>query len=411
VVRRQLRNLSTNQLEPGEAALADPSMCLSRFSPARWESFKRDIAWFRSRMGVERWSSAQLDHGYNPTPVWTMVGTALTNLGPASDGTILVLALIDSVLLAALWAAAAWGFGWRPACIACVFWGTNFGSDFGWVGGSFLRMDWLFLTVLAVALLRKRWPVAAGFALAWAALIRIFPGFLFVGPLLRIVIASVRQRRIVLSHEDRRFLAGVVLGVVVLGSVSALGTSERTLSLDAWPRFVANSRKHLRSLSLNNTGLTTVLSFVRDEPLTVRPGEDVPRIWWEPHRKAVEKRRPIFVILVAAFIVLLARAVDGRKAWVAAVLSVGIIPFATTLSCYYSAVLLVCGFLWPRKDVAGVALCLLGALSGVFALTARWSYENYVLFSLASLVAVTAITAAMAWRARRAPERASLGSS
>lgn len=408
VARRGFRNLWTNEIESGEVALADSAGCLARFSPPRWESFKHDIAWFRNRIGAERWRGAQLDHGYNPTPVWTMVGTAFSNLGPASDARILLLALIDPVLLLALWGAAVWAFGWRPACVACVFWGTSFGSDFGWTGGTFLRMDWLFLTVLGVALLRKRWPAAAGFALAWATLLRVFPGFLFAGPALGIAVASVRQRRFVFPREDRRLLAGAALAVLVLGSLSTLGTSERTLSLDAWSGFVANSRKHLESLSVNNIGLKTVVSFVHDEPLTVMPGEYMPGKWWEPHRQAIERRRPLFVLLIACFIALLARAAAGRRAWVSTVLSVGLIPVAATLSCYYGAVLLLYGFLWPRKQIAGVSICALSALSGVFALTARWVYENYVLYSLATIVVVTAITAAMACRTRRAPERTRL---
>jgi len=43
----------------------------------RWDSFKRDVAYFRNAHGVKRWEEAQTDHGYNATPVWNILGTIL----------------------------------------------------------------------------------------------------------------------------------------------------------------------------------------------------------------------------------------------------------------------------------------------------------------------------------------------
>src|SRR5207247_5105817 len=43
---------------------------------------------------------------------------------------------------------------------------------------------WLFYTVAVVCLLRKGKPFMAGVAMAYAALLRLFPGLLLLGPLL-----------------------------------------------------------------------------------------------------------------------------------------------------------------------------------------------------------------------------------
>src|SRR5262245_31595611 len=65
MAREWIRDLSTNQLRPVQAIVSEPAACTSHFTAARWEMFKRDVAWFRSRRTPEQWNIALVDHGFN----------------------------------------------------------------------------------------------------------------------------------------------------------------------------------------------------------------------------------------------------------------------------------------------------------------------------------------------------------
>src|SRR5262249_60122826 len=85
------------------------------------------------------------------------------------------LARLDNVLVALMFGALWWAFGWRVFAVAAVFWGCNAPGDDYFVSGAFLRQDWLLFFVLAACLARKRWFVAAGASLVYAGLLRVFP--------------------------------------------------------------------------------------------------------------------------------------------------------------------------------------------------------------------------------------------
>jgi hypothetical protein len=74
------------------------------FTPERWEDWKRDVQMFRAALGPQ-FKSLYIDHGFNPTPLWPLVGGTLANLVPAGNRQgLLVLSLIDPLLLLAAFA-------------------------------------------------------------------------------------------------------------------------------------------------------------------------------------------------------------------------------------------------------------------------------------------------------------------
>ena len=106
VRQRRIRDMRSNRLVSTAAVLADPDDCKSRFTPARWDAFKRDVAWFRAAMPPPRWERTFVDHGYNAPPAWGILGSTLSKMVVATDTTIVGLALIDPLLLlvmALLW--------------------------------------------------------------------------------------------------------------------------------------------------------------------------------------------------------------------------------------------------------------------------------------------------------------------
>jgi hypothetical protein len=181
---RKVMNLRTNMMEGTQEILAHPEHCKGHFTPERWAAFKHDVGHFRNKHDVKRWEEAQTDHGFNGSPVWNIVGTTLANSAPASDSQIDFLTKIDPLFIFGLTFMSWWAFGWRTTCVALAVFATNFPSRFYWTGGAFLRWDWLFYFVGGICLVKKDRPLLGGFFLGYSTLLRIFPIFTFIGPII-----------------------------------------------------------------------------------------------------------------------------------------------------------------------------------------------------------------------------------
>jgi hypothetical protein len=415
VAARWARDLGTNRLVPAAELLRDPALCKARFTPERWRSFRRDVAFFRNRLPVERWQRTQVDHGYNATPAWGLLGGLLAQGGPATERRILLLQLLDPLLLAGTGVAIARAFGWRTLCVAVLYFGTNHPAQYGWVGGSYLRQLELAALLLGICCLRRARPGTAGALLAAAALVRVFPAVAFAGVALRALWGALAARRLALAPEHRRFalaaLATAALGVTLSG-VAAGG-------LGAWPAFAENSRVLLGTPLRNHVGLRTVLAY--DPAATSRqlldPALDDPYApWKEARQRTFAARRPIFAVCLAGFGLLLAASVRRAEDWEATVLALGLVPIALELTGYYWSVLAACALLWERRPWIGVALCALSAagwaLAALLPGEARYD-EVFTWVSLATVLFVllaTSISVAAPLERHREPPTGVLGS-
>jgi len=371
---RMLRDLASNRLITTAEVLDDPARCRARFSEQRWAAFERDIAWFRGKVPAARWATMQRDHGYNPPPTWGILGGWLADLGPANDRRILALTLLDPVLLAIMWGAVGWAFGWRALCVAMIFWGTNLFGVFGWNGGSFLRQSWLVTAVVGICCLRRNRPTVGGFLLTASALLRIFPGAILVALGLR-ALWGLRQGGSI-APRHRRIAVGVLAALVSVVSLASV----RAGGFEAWNGFFENSRLHLATPLKNHVGLRTVLAFDAESvDRRIHEGSAVERYdaWSAARIEQFERRRVVYWLALAAFTSLLAVAVRRQPDWVSAVLGVGLIPIAFELTNYYYAILLMYGFLSLRWRAIGGLLCALAALSWV--VVDRWQWQDEIL--------------------------------
>ncbi|MCL4234464.1 MAG: hypothetical protein KJ042_08100, partial [Deltaproteobacteria bacterium] len=166
---------------PRERVLAQ-SEGRSDFTPERWEAFKRDIRFFNKWISPYNWTRVLRDHGYNATPTWNTFGSAISNtFGLQNRWSRVVVLSLDLLMLIATFAAVGWAFGTRPALLMSIFFLLFFGNEYFTVGG-FIRYDWYCATVIAFVLYHKGyWRASAPF-LAFAAMTRIFPAFLLLGP-------------------------------------------------------------------------------------------------------------------------------------------------------------------------------------------------------------------------------------
>jgi hypothetical protein len=405
VRQRWVRNLSTNALERGGLVLLNPTTCTSHFTAERWASFTRDIAWFRERTAPDRWARSQLDHGYNATPVWGIVGGLLASFSPASHAQVLFLSLLDPALIGIMWIVIWRAFGLPTACVAAIWWGTNYPARFYWTGGAFLRTDWLLMAVAGIALVKCRRPAAGGFALTYAALLRIFPGLIVVGLCLKAAIDMCRRRSLKPAPAHLAFAGGCVLALCLLVPLSAIAVGGGVSGgADAWSGFVANSRKHLETPLTNNIGLKTVVAYdpaTRVELLEPYWVDSPLDTWTAARRRIFGERQVLYWVLVLVFVAGLARAVRDQDDWVALAIGVGLIPIATELTSYYYSVLLIAGFLWTRDRWIGVGLCLVSACTGVIAAGFRMEDDIHAAISASIVLFVVWATLRLGSRSLR----------
>ncbi len=384
VLRRRMRDLSTDKLVPAATALEHPEACTRHFSPARWQAFKHDIVFFRERAGGGAWWDAmQTDHGYNPTPVWTLAGTSLASLAPASDRFVEALAYVDPVLMAAAIAALGWAFGWRVAALAVIFWGTQAASPFTWTGGGFLRQDWLLLAVLSAALMRKRRFFWAGFALAWSALLRVFPVLLWGGPLVVVAAHVIRHRTLRADH--RRLLLGGACAVALLVPLAAV-----VVGPASFPDFATHIAMHASRPSTNRMGLRTLFSVAPDARMALtldRRAVDPVERWAEARIRRWHALRPLFALFALALCALFVRALARvRTLWVALGLSLVLVVVLTEPACYYYSLWLLVAPLALARRSLETALLGLAAIGQLLVMREHWIDDRFV--ALAALYVV-----------------------
>jgi hypothetical protein len=347
---RKMTNLRTNLVVTTADILAHPERCKSHFTAARWESLKHDLRYFRTLENARRWDDAQTDHGYNGTPVWNILGTILANLAPASRTQILILDSIDCVLVLFLSLLIWWAFGWRTLTVALIAFSTNFPSRWYWTGGSLLRWDWLFWMGASVCLAKKERYFYAGMCLAYSTLLRIFPVFMFVAPVLALGYHYIKHRQ--LERRFLRFFMGAAVAVAILMPVSVVTAG----GVGAYPAFVRNTLKHENTPLTNYMGLRTVVNYRPSEVGRLMRNDQLVDPWsrWKEARlKSFREAKPLYFGIVICYLVLMALAVRGSDPWEAIALSTTLIAFGVELTCYYYAFVIVVGLLYYKNEVAG----------------------------------------------------------
>ena len=342
-------------------AVAHPAACRAHFSAARWSDFKHDVRFFRRGLGRKAWEQAQLDHGYNPPPLWTATWGKLAAVVPASRWHLQLLASADLVLMAGVLVALGLSFGWQTAALGAVFWGTQAASEVGWTGGGLGRQDWLFLCVAGLSLVHRRQFGWGGAALALAGLLRLFPLLLLIGPGVVWLARWCSPR----SGSVSRGNGGGALRRLALGAALAtsvgLGVSLANGGVSDYREFWSHIQLRHEAIVNNHMGLRTLLSAA---PVAVNePGAkaDEPR-WVSERRGRLKELRMIYAAIAAAALGLVGAALwQARRAWVGIALSTALIPLLLDPSNYYYSFFILLVPLAVQKRAVGVLVCVVGA--------------------------------------------------
>ena len=407
--KRKIRDLVDNRLHyvSEDDATRYQKHCAEHFTPERWDAFRQDTASFRTVMGSSWWKDMLMDHGYNASPISNMVAAFLTNIGwehqvPASVSArvapedltqfrkrVLRYTMIDLGLYAGAFLLIFWAFGLRATALAVLLWGCGYPWAYFWTGGSFARVPWFFMAVAAVCFLKRGYPFLSGFTLSWSALLRLFPAALAGGPIATVIDRFVRRKKISrpwLDASDRRFIAGGVMGLVIL-----VGASLAVNGVDAHTQFLSNTLKHAETPLTNHMGLPTVLSykpstvgrFTKDQSL-----EDPWANWKQKRKEIKHDRRWLHGLILLGMFVLLALAGRRLAEWAVLAGSTILIIGFFELTCYYYSFFVLMAPLAIerlRYSVAMIVAVILGLLLQFFI---GWYDEQYTAETVVVLVAL-----------------------
>jgi len=393
-VPTRIRDLDTHERETYVQVVAKKAAVKGRFSEERWADLQRDVAVFYGLVPPSKWARMLGDKGYNPTPVWNLLGRAIAEAVPIDNGWGLhVLTSFDLLLIGLMGTVAGLALGWEAGLLLVAFIGLNVFGSFVHIKGAFLRLDWLAALVGAVLCLRSKKGVLAGVLVAYAAMVRVFPAVFVGGPLLLLGEHLLRRRKV--PVELKHFVVGTAAGVA--------GLFLLTLPFGGWSLWAAFVHKmgvHAGDLSSNRMGL---LYALLDH---VRP------------RKALAATETLKLWVAAPAMLVWAASV--RRLAPAGALAWGVVPvFLLAEATFYYYVMLTVPVVWllsRRGDRPGdgawqaVAVALLGTSVLGYARALSIGHDFlyfrelsvavgllYVVFALAALPGLQGAPSPLSW--------------
>lgn len=362
----EITDLRSKRRRPAAEVMAAAPRCRDAFGGERWAAFGADLESFHALLGDSGFRRVLRDHGYNPSPAWTLIGGALAAQVPPTPLGLWFLARIDLALLALLFGALGWTFGFDAMCVAAIAWGASGHTRYQWTGDAFLRHLWLASSVVGVCLLARRRPASSGAFVAMAALERVFPACFFLGYGLRELCVWIRERRA--TRGFWRFVAGA--GVATI-AIAAAGTMAAGRGLPVWLEFAENTRGMLAFKPKNSLGLEYGLRFTSTAPPDWRDGSETEReeLIQTHKERTLEERRGWQIGALALFGALFAGACwrgarrdgDGELQladWEAVAMGAAAIPFLTMPGSYYLGFIIMGAPLATRRPRIAIALLM-----------------------------------------------------
>lgn len=357
-----LRDLYTHRMTTVGDQRAKIELIKQRFSPERWQQYKKDAAYFRSLMGRSDYLRYMFDYGSNATPVWMSVAHLMFSAFDASNTSLLLTGLLDPLLFLLGFAAIWLCFGIRTMCVVMVVFGANdfimYGTNWG---GATLRHDWLmFLALGACALKKQRW-VLGGVFFALSTSIRAFPVLALVGatfPALWWLIERTRStRRLPPWRELLREQAPLVrvLGAAAITGVGLLLVTSLEWSFATWQDWLLKVGKLSADAHGNSVALRGLIA-----------GPE-----WT-HDQVLRERWPLFALTMAAYIVAVFVAARGKSLAQAAMLGLSLVPVVFYPANYYIHIVCLYPLLAVERPASLFGKPLAGASEAPLSASDTW---------------------------------------
>jgi hypothetical protein len=296
-----------------------------RFTPERWEQYKRDSRYFREVMGQRDYLRYMFDFGGNATPVWISLAHWMFSAFEANTTAFLITGLLDPLLFLLTFGVIGRVCGLRTAFVVMVVFGANdfimYGSNWG---GATLRHDWLMYIALGVCALRRERYALGGVLLALATSIRAFPAITLAAaslPALWWAIDGYRQHGRVptlaeIRAEQRPLLR--LLGAAALTAIALLTLTSLRWSLPAWGDWLAKVSKLNADPHGNSVALRGLIAG-----------------WEGGHYQVLLSRWPVYAAAIAAYVAAVFFACRKRSLDQAAVLGLVLVPVVFYAANYY----------------------------------------------------------------------------
>ncbi|MFT3928021.1 MAG: hypothetical protein QM778_36170 [Myxococcales bacterium] len=231
------------------------SRCKEHFTPERWEEFKHDYSVIVDAAGPAMIRGMIRDYGYNGTPFQGLVAGAIANSFTLDYDTMILSTLIDTLAVCAMLAGITAAFGWQLGSLVAIGFFTAFSDRFFYIGGSFFRYHWMFLSGFGLLALTRRRYVLSGVLFALAAMLNIFPVLFLLGIGGKGALQFARTRR--LEREHVRF----TLATMATAATAFLSTFVHARGLENWREFLGDMGKHSQLITVSRIGFRYLLLF------------------------------------------------------------------------------------------------------------------------------------------------------
>lgn len=273
VPRDRFRDLGTNRVDRvRDHVIREGALAKRRFEPARWDSFKADVALLRSSfVSLPAWHRSAIlrDHGYNGSPLTTLLLGAVANQPFVSSLAFFqTMRWMDLVLVGLLGCVVGARLGPGPGLAFGVLWLANPLNDYGFVGGSFLRYNFALALLLAWLALDRDQPRRAGAWIAVATHLRIFPGLFALGLLLHDLARPGAEARRRALRRNRPLYASFAVTGAALAAVTAFAPAPDGESV--WLEFRERIAVHARALAFNSVGLDVPFGYSQQQSVEAR---------------------------------------------------------------------------------------------------------------------------------------------
>jgi hypothetical protein len=201
-----------------------------RFTPERWREFCRDVG-FLYRAAYLR------DHGNTGSPAWAVVAGLFTQTLPLNNAATRVFGSLDLLLLGILFVVVGKTFGKRSLALTMTV-GLSVPLVYHSLGGSILRMDWLFALGMSLCLFERGRFRTAGVFLGYAVASKVLAAAMVLPLGLLFLAQAVRERHI--DRDHLRYMLFALIGLTSFVVLSALYFADIELWRDYASRIYEN---------------------------------------------------------------------------------------------------------------------------------------------------------------------------
>ncbi len=279
LIQHRMRDLKTYRVISTRKVLRDQTRYKNLFTPERWSEFKRDLNYFQRHTKPKRWPGVVLDKGYNATPMWNMVGAALTNvISTANKLGMSLLLSVDFVLLTIAMCFVWHAFGVQAALLLTTYFACHFAFFLYGVNelrGGLLRFDWLAGIIIGVCQLKQNRFKTAGALFAYSSAMRIFPLILIFGIVAKALVSAIVGRGFDKRYTEFFAVFSVTALLFYLSSVLWDG------GLSHWYDFIKKITMHDSGIAGQRTGFKYIfLSAYEGYSGKAEYFETQKMLWW-----------------------------------------------------------------------------------------------------------------------------------